>query len=121
MQNIEPELDPLLIEHAAAAEPPTDDAARGWLRSQRIFISSVIEGYSQFREAAATAIEAVGATPVWFEKFGGRDGDPNQAYLAEVRSSDIYVGLLGARYGKPLPTRFSATHEECLEAERRGV
>lgn len=121
MQNTEPELDPLLIDHAAAAEPPTDEAARGWLRSQRVFISSVIEGYGQFREAAASAIETVGANPVWFEKFGGRDGDPNQAYLAEVRSSDIYVGLLGARYGKPLPSRFSATHEEYLDAEGRGL
>jgi hypothetical protein len=38
-----------------------------------------------------------------------------------VRSSDIYVGLLGARYGRPLPSRFSATHEEYREAERQGV
>jgi hypothetical protein len=86
-----------------------------------VFVSSVIEGYTEPREAAVSAIEEIGATAVWFERFGGRDSDPNQAYLDEVRSSDIYVGLLGPRYGRPLPSRFSATHEEYREAEQHGL
>jgi hypothetical protein len=56
-----------------------------------------------------------------WERFGGRDSDPNEAYLAEVRSSTIYVGLLGARYGRLLPDRYSATHQEFREAEREGL
>lgn len=47
------------------------------------------------RKAAATAIRAIGARPVMFEQFAGRDADPEQAYLSEVETSDIYVGILG--------------------------
>ena len=32
-----------------------------------------------------------------FERLGGRDDDAETAYLASVRSSDIYVGILGDR------------------------
>ena len=70
------------------------------------FVSSVMAGYEHYRAAAIEGIEAVGATPVAFERFGGRDSDPEAAYLAEVSTSTIYVGLLGARYGKPLPDAF---------------
>jgi hypothetical protein len=56
-----------------------------------------------------------------FEQFGGRDADPEDAYLAEVETSDIYLGILGRRYGKPLPSRFSATHAEYLHAEKCGL
>lgn len=113
--------DALLIDRAAAAERPGREAILEWAAQQRVFVSSVIEGYTEPRTAAVGAIEAVGATPVWFERFGGRDSDPNQAYLDEVRSSDIYVGLLGARYGRPLASRYSATHEEYREAEQQGL
>jgi Domain of unknown function (DUF4062) len=112
---------PLLIDRAAAAERPGPEAVADWAAQQRVFVSSVIEGYAEPRKAAVAAIEKTGATAVWFERFGGRDGDPNQAYLDEVRSSDIYVGVLGARYGRPLPSRFSATHEEYREAEQQGL
>ncbi len=73
------------------------------------------------RQAAAEAIRAIGGTPVMFEQFGGRDADPEDAYLAELETSEIYVGILGRRYGKPLPTRFSATHTEYVHAEKRGL
>jgi hypothetical protein len=111
----------LLIDRAAAAARPDDQAIRDWATDQRVFLSSVIDGYREYREAAVAAIEAVGAEPVWFERFGGRDSDPNEAYLSEVRSSTVYVGLLGARYGRPLADRYSATHQEFLEAERSGL
>ena len=111
----------LLIDRAAAAERPARVAVIGWAAQQRIFVSSVIAGYAEPRKGAVAAIEKTGATAVWFERFGGRDSDPNQAYLDEVRASDIYVGLLGARYGRPLPSRFSATHEEYREAEQHGL
>jgi hypothetical protein len=73
------------------------------------------------RRAAADAVRAIGGTPIMFEQFGGRDADPEDAYLAEVETSDIYIGILGRRYGKPLPSRFSATHAEYLHAEKRGL
>jgi hypothetical protein len=73
------------------------------------------------RKAAADAMRAIGGTPVMFEQFGGRDADPEAAYLAELETSDVYIGILGRRYGKPLPSRFSATHTEYLHAEKRGL
>lgn len=115
------EREPLLIDHAAAAERPTAEWVAEWAARQRVFVSSVIEGYGEYRQAAVDGVSDVGAEPVWFERFGGRDGDPNAAYLSEVRSCDIYVGLLGERYGRPLPSRYSATHEEYREAETSGL
>ena len=56
-----------------------------------------------------------------FEEFGGRDADPLDAYLGEVETSQIYVGILGQSYGRPLPTRFSATHTEFRHAEQQGL
>jgi hypothetical protein len=111
----------LLIDRAASARRLADEEVRSWGEEQRIFISSVMDGYGESREAAARAIESIGAEPVMFERFGGRDSDPEAAYLAEVESSNIYVGLLGARYGRLLPSRYSATHEEYLHAEKCGL
>lgn len=111
----------LLIDGAAAAARPDEQAIQDWGAEQRVFVSSVIVEYGEYRQAAVAAIEALGAEPVWFEQFGGRDSDPNEAYLAEARSSTIYVGLLGARYGRPLADRYSATHQEYREAERSGL
>jgi hypothetical protein len=112
---------PLVLDRTAAAEVPSPDAVREWASDKRAFISSVMSELKKERQAVAVAIRAVGARPVLFEEFGGRDADPEQAYLTEVESSDIYIGILGRLYGKPLKTRFSATHAEYLHAERHGL
>ncbi len=117
----EAEQEPLVIDRAAAAEIPSQDAVREWAHGRRAFISSVMSELPAERQAAAGAVRAVGVAPVMFEQFGGRDADPEDAYLSEVETSDIYLGILGRRYGKPLPTRFSATHAEYLHAENRGL
>lgn len=56
-----------------------------------------------------------------FERFGGREDDAEAAYTHEVASCSIYFGILGRRYGRQLPSRFSATHTEYLAAEQRGL
>jgi uncharacterized protein DUF4062 len=111
----------LVIDHAAAAEPPGEREVARWAGDHRVFVSSAMAGYQHYRAAAIEAIEDVGAVPVAFERFGGRDADPEAAYLSEVSTSSIYVGLLGARYGKPLADRYSATHAEYNRAEREGL
>jgi hypothetical protein len=115
------ESEPLIIDRAAAAEIPSVDATREWAREKRVFISSVMSELALERKAAAAAVRAVGARAVMFEQFGGRDADPEDAYLSEVETSDVYIGILGRRYGKPLPSRFSATHAEYLHAEKQGL
>ena len=113
--------EPLLIDRAAAAELPREESVREWARDKRGFISSVMEELREERAAAADAVRSLGARPVMFEEFGGRDADPQDAYLGEVETSQIYVGILGRRYGRPLATRFSATHAEFRHAELRGL
>lgn len=110
---------PLAIDTAAAAARPGPDAVAGWAAQQRVFVSSVIAGMRAEREAAVRAIGTVGAEPVW---FGGRDDDAQIAYLSEVATSTVYVGVLGREYGRiQKTTRRSATHDEYREAERLGL
>ena len=111
----------LVIDRAAAAELPPVDAVREWAREKRAFISSVMTELAEERRAVAAGIRAVGLRAVMFEEFGGRDAVPEAAYLSEVQGSDIYIGILGQRYGKPLKTRFSATHTEYLHAEKHAL
>jgi hypothetical protein len=111
----------LIIDRAAAAEIPTPEATREWAADKRVFISSVMSELAGERRSAADAVRAVGARPVMFEQFGGRDADPEDAYLGEVETSNIYVGILGRQYGKPLRTRYSATHTEYRHAEQCGL
>ncbi len=76
------------------------------------------------RRALAHALEQLGFSVRWFEQLGGRDDDAGQAYLSEVRSSTLYVGLLSDQYGAMLSAEpyagFSATHAEYLEARAHG-
>lgn len=111
----------LVIDRAAASSPADPSAVSRWGQQQRIFVSSVMVGFDAERAAAAAAIEAIGAKPVMFERFGGRDADPRVAYLDEVASSTVFVGLLGSRYGTPQANRFSASHEEFVAADSRAI
>jgi hypothetical protein len=112
---------PVLIDRAAAAELPSEEAIREWARDKRGFVSSVMAGFGDERKAVVEALRDIGLRPVIFEEFGGRDADPEQAYLAEVEASDIYVGVIGKRYGKQLKSGFSATHAEYIHAKQHGL
>jgi Domain of unknown function (DUF4062) len=111
----------LVIDVAGIAARPDDDRLRSWLSVQRVFISSPMDDTRDDRASVAAAIEALGATPIWFEEFGGRDADPTAAYTDEVDRSSIYLALLRERYGKMLPSGYSATHVEYLQARDRGL
>jgi hypothetical protein len=111
----------MLIDLAAAARPLTEEELRIWAGRERVFISSVMDELAEERKAIASAVRQLGAEPVWFEDFGGRDDEPTRAYLAEVATSTIYVAILGRSYGRLTGTRRSATHEEYREAEGRGL
>jgi hypothetical protein len=110
-----------LLVDLSPAPPPDAAEVREWAAGQSVFVSSVITGMTDERKSCAQGIEAVGAVPILFEDFGGMDDDPEDAYLSQVASSDIYLGILGQRYGKPLKTGYSATHAEYDEAMRRGL
>lgn len=102
-------------------EPLTSTELNSWMSEQTVFVSSVMTEMTSERVAARNAVESLGGKVVMFEHLGGRDDDAQKAYLSGVRSSDIYVGILGARYGKPETTGYSPTHTEYNEAIKTGL
>lgn len=83
----------------------------------RVFLSSVIAGFGEYREAAADAIATLGHEVVRSEQFGVRSDTPQRACLGELRATDLVVLVLGARYGSVnSDSGLSATHEEFREA-----
>lgn len=88
----------------------------------KVFISSVISGMEDYREAAARAVRALGHEVIRAEDFGAQPESPQVACLAGVRQADAVILLMGGRYGAPQSSGLSATHEEYREArERRPV
>lgn len=83
----------------------------------KIFISSLIGGFEEFRAAARSAIVALGHEPVVAEDFGAKTSSPQIACLQGLRSADLVVLILGERYGYVQGSSgVSPTHEEYLEA-----
>jgi len=109
----------MIVDTTGAARRPPAERVRAWLSSQRVFISSAMGDTREERRAAANAIREEGARPVWFEEFG-RDADPEEAYLGELDSAHIYLGILKLLYGRQLATGFSAMETEYLHARERG-
>lgn len=88
----------------------------------RIFISSVISGLAEFRDATERALRSLGHDVVRAEDFGAMPDKPQATCLAGVRNADAIVLILAGRYGAQQPSGLSATHEEYREArERRPV
>ena len=84
----------------------------------RIFLSSVIDGYNAFRNAAATGITGAQCLVVRSEDFPAASTSPRTACLDAVRSADGIVLLLGANFGYETPSGRSVTGEEYEEAKR---
>ena len=88
----------------------------------KVFTSSIVTGFEEFREAAGDAVSNLGYELIRAEDFGASTSSPQRACLAGVREADITILLLGARYGAKQASGLSATHEEYREArERRRV
>jgi Domain of unknown function (DUF4062) len=112
---------PLIIDRAQSP-PALDEASfRAWAATHTVFISSEMSDLKGERRAVADALRAIGLKVVMFEDLGGRDDDPETAYLDGVARSDIYVAIIADRYGRMLSSGRSPTHEEYLEARRRGL
>lgn len=110
----------MVIDATAAARRADPESAREWLLAQRVFISSAMGDTAAERRAVAAAVEEEGARAVWFEEFG-RDADAQEAFLSEVDSSSVYLGILNEQYGRFNPPEgFSATEAEYLRAREGG-
>jgi hypothetical protein len=88
----------------------------------KVFISSVRRGLEEERDALPGLIRASGHEPKRFEDYTAMDVPSRQACLDGVENADVYLLLLGVRYGDPLPdTGKAPTEEEFTVARRRGI
>ncbi len=85
----------------------------------KVFISSVLSGMEEFRDAAARAVRSLGHEVVRAEDFGARTDSPQVACLDAVRQAEAVILLMGAHYGAIQSSGLSATHEEYREARER--
>lgn len=88
----------------------------------RVFISSVTYALTNERRSLATILSVVPPyEPLRFEDFVSQDRSSRDACLAGVEKCDVYVLLLGPRYGEPLPdSGMGPTEEEFTAATRQG-
>lgn len=84
----------------------------------KIFLSSLIAGFEDYRASAVAAITSLGHEPVMAEDFTASASSPRIACLDGVRRSDLVVLILSGSYGVVQPASgLSATHEEYREAK----
>lgn len=92
----------------------------------KIFISSVQKEFAVERKALAASFFADPLLRRFFETFlfeqdiPASDRRPDDVYLDEVRSCDLYLGLFGNDYGRENKAGLSPTHLEYNEATRLG-
>lgn len=87
----------------------------------KVFVSSVMEGFEQYREAAFAAIRSLDYEVIRAEDFPASTGSSRIACLQGVRQADLVVLILGERYGwSGTASGLSPTHEEFREAIQQG-
>lgn len=85
-----------------------------------VFISSVQTGFQDVRTAVHEAVEAYGHRAVMAETVGAAPASPQRGLLNRVADCDIFLLLVGPRYGERQQSGVSATEEEFDEARRSG-
>jgi hypothetical protein len=88
----------------------------------KVFISSVTHLLKEERAALPPFLRLFDHDPLRFEDFAAQDRSSREACLAGVEAADVYMLLLGPRYGTPFPdTSLSPTAEEFRRARQRGI
>lgn len=87
----------------------------------RVFVSSVIEKFQEYREAARDGIVAGGGDPILVEDYPGLSVSPRTACLDGVASCDIFVVVIGDRAGWTTPSGKLVVEEEYEEARKRKI
>jgi Domain of unknown function (DUF4062) len=88
----------------------------------KVFISSVTHLLKEERAALPPFLRLFDYEPLRFEDFEAQDRSSREACLAGVEAADVYLLLLGPRYGTPFPdTGLSPTAEEFRRARQRGI
>ena len=83
-----------------------------------VFLSSVVVGFEDVRDAAAAAIRGVGMHAVRSEELSADAGSSRSALLGQVADADLYLLVLGELYGDYGAEETSPTEDEYDEALR---
>ena len=87
----------------------------------RVFVSSVMDGFEEYRRAARAGIVAAGGAAVLVEDFSSLSQSPRTACLDGVASCDIYIAVVGGRGGWTAPSGQLVVEEEYEEARHRRL
>lgn len=86
-----------------------------------IYVSSTFQDLREHRARVSEALRKLGHTDVAMEHYVAESRRPLARCLADVRASDLYVGIFAGRYGYVPPgSERSITEHEFREAERSG-
>ncbi len=83
-----------------------------------VFLSSVVIGFEDVRDAAAAAVRGVGMHAMRSEELSADPSSSRRALLDQVARSDFYLLLVGERYGDYGADESSPTEDEYTEATR---
>jgi hypothetical protein len=88
----------------------------------RVFVSSVVEGFAEYRHAARAAIERAGGEALLVnEDFPALNASSRNACLDAVDSCDAFILLIGARGGWRAPSGKLVVEEELERARKRKL
>jgi hypothetical protein len=91
----------------------------------KVFISSTYYDMRHVRNAVKNFIKSIGFEPVLSEEFKvfyDHGKSAQQACLDEIKKCDIYILIIGGRYGSIFPNEtLSITHKEFREACEVGL
>jgi hypothetical protein len=92
------------------------------LESVKVFVSSVQRGLQAERDYLRTLLRAADYEVLAFEDFTAQSMSSREACLQAVQEADVYVLLLGEKYGEPMDdSGRSPTEEEFTVAYQRGI
>lgn len=87
----------------------------------RVFVSSVMDGFGEYRAAARAGIEAAGCEPVLIDDNPALSISPRNACLDGVESCDAVAVIVGGRGGWTAPSGKLVVEEEYDHARGRSI
>ena len=88
----------------------------------RVFVSSLIEGFAEYRQAARNGIAHAGGEAVLVnEDFPSQAGSSRNTCLDAIDSCDVFLIVLGGRSGWKTPSGRLVVEEEFEHARARKL